>query len=351
MLLLQCVMILPQDSSHIPKHSPEGIAPALLNTIFGKRSSSVPPSSAKQDKRSRSRQLKDGEPKVQHCIRFWIGVNCEEGARSPIKGSKEPLLSPGIGWVPPFFADLAASPRRPPAPARAVSYSSARLGPGQDGAMEEGRVNPGVCLASARKRSASQQSIRLTTNSLEKQRNGYINLEVSDGRCLTILLNILQSSQTQGLLSPQSVTGELDIDDRDEAIQEVIQIREEGLSASSSRFDQSVDPDDLDEGNTRGLHLRLSRSHDASHMSVPNGTDSDDDQARSLVRTPVLKNESDAAVDGRPSRSKEMRHFEHLVKSRAEFPDIQVTPVNAYHYERAHSASPARFARALPHII
>lgn len=350
-MVLQCVMVLPYDSSHIPKHSSGGLAPAFLNTIFGKRSSSVPLRSVKQDHRSRFSSSTDSKPKSQHCIRFWIGVNCDEESQGPTKRSKDPLLSPGGSWVPPFFADLAAPPHRPPAPARAVSYSAAKVELRPAHAVTDGPIHEGTGVTSVRKRSASQHTFRLGVNIIEQQPREFISLEVSDGRCLAILLDILQSSQTQGLLSPQSIIGELDIDDRDEAIQEAMQMRKRGLASSASPLDQDVDAADLDDSNAKGLHLRLSRSHNASHMPIPNDADSDDDGGSPLIRTPVLKEEFDAVDDGRTSRSKETRHFEHLVKSRAEFPDIQITPVNAYHYGRAHSASPARFARALPSMI
>lgn len=349
-MLLQCVMVLPENSSHVPKHSSGGIAPALLHSIFGKRSTSVPPSSAKQGQRARSRQPNDGRVNAQYCIRFWLGVSCDGSQQSPIKANEDYLLSPAAGWVPPFFADLVGSPRRPPAPARAVSYSSLKPGAAQ-GAAEQGERIHRADHASVRNRSASQHSIRLRVDSIEKPCDRFINLQVSDGRCLATLVNALQSSQTQGLLSPQSVMGELDIDDRDEAIQEVIQIREKGVSASSSRFDQSVDVTDSDGGHARGLHLRLSQSHNGSHMPHPDYADTDDEEGSPLIRTPVLKDEFDGAGDERISRSKETRNFGHLVKSRAEYPDIQITPINAYHYERAHSASPARFARALSNMF
>lgn len=350
-MLLQCVMVLPPNSSHIPKHPAGGIAPALLNTIFGKRSTSVPPLSAKQGQRSRSNQRNDDRAMTQHCIRFWIRVDCDGEARSPSKAKKDPLLSPAAGWVPPFFADLVGPPRRPPSVARAVSYSSSKLSTTlTTAATEPGNANS-ADQTQVRRRSVSQHGMHRRSNSNSKPDLGFIDLHVSDGRCLETLVNVLQSSQTQSLLSPQSVVGELDIDDRDEAIREAMQIREKGRSALSSQFNQSVDATDGNNNNDRGLRLLLSRSHNASHMPLPGYADSDDDEGSPIIRTPVLKDDFEIAGEERASRSKETRNFGHLVKSRAELPDIQITPINAYHYERAHSASPARFTRALPNMF
>jgi hypothetical protein len=350
-MLLQCVMVLPPNSSHIPKNSSGGIAPALLNTIFGKRSTSVPPLSAKQGQRSRSNQRNGDRAMTHHCIRFWIRVDCDGEARIPIKAKNDTLLSPGAGWVPPFFADLVGPPRRPPSAARAVSYSSSKLNTTSTAAAAEPGQANSADQAPMRQRSVSQHSMRRRANSNQKPDHRFIDLHVSDGRCLETLVNVLQSSQTQSLLSPQSVIGELEIDDRDEAIREAMQIREKGRSALSSQFDQSVDVTDGDGSNDRGLHLLLSRSHNGSHMPLPGYADSDDDEGSPIIRTPVFKDEFEAAGEERASRSKETRNFGHLVKSRAELPDIQITPINAYHYERAHSASPARFTRALPNMF
>jgi hypothetical protein len=249
-------------------------------------------------------------------------------------------MAPVAPWVPPFFSDFVGQSRRPPNVKRAVSYTNPVGSPAALGASLDS--------GTGRKRSSSQYGIRLGTQPTEDPDLRFINLQVSDGRCMETLVEAIQSSQTQGLLSPHSVMGELDIDDRDEAIQEAMRVREKAAAYAEDEVDTPADRNNASGMTTKGLNLRLSGSYHGSHIPLSRPGDSDDEEEGSIIiKTPVLKDEGD--TDGeRVSRSKEKRGFSHIVKSRAEHPDIQITPVNAFFYERAHSASPARFNGALP---
>lgn len=355
-MMLQCVMNLSPESPHIPKNAHGGISPAFLNTIFGRRSASVPPLSSERQQRSQSRSSSPTMMPERHCIRFWIKICCECDTTDPLKPTKDALLSPAAAWVPPFFSDLVGQTRRPPPMTRAVSYSHATRTPsvasipGTRTTARSPMTGEALLhqdLVSGRKRSSSQRSMRLAAHNGEHLNSRYISLQVSDGRCLGTLVEALQSSQAPGLLSPRSVIGELDIDDRDEAIQEAMRVREKAAGCQPSSTGNSKGTANSSDITMRGLNLRLSGSYGGSRIPSPGQGDSDEEEEKSpLIKTSVLNNEVD--MEERTSRSREKTGFSHIVKSRAEHPDIQITPVNAFYYERAHSASPARFTRALP---
>lgn len=340
-MMLQCVMTLPADSPHTPKNVHGGIGPAFLNTILGKRSVSHPRMSSEQQ-RQQSKSADQAMTPDRHCIRFWIKVCCESDTADPtISPAKDTLLAPTAPWVPPFFSDLVGQNRRPSPMKRAVSHTSPAF---SSPAAPPVRSIPDT----RRKRSSSQYGVRLGIHTAEQLDLRFISLHVSDGRCLETLVEAIQSSQTQGLLSPHSVIGDLDIDDRDEAIQEAMRVREKAAAYQPDDNDAPTDRNNASGMTTKGLNLHLSGSYYGSRIPSSRQGDSDEEEENSiLIKTPVSKDECDTD-DERASRSKEKRGFSHIVKSRAEHPDIQITPVNAFYYERAHSASPARFNSALP---
>lgn len=339
-MVLQCVMTLPSDSPHSSRNGQGGLAPALLNSILGKRSVSLPRISSGRQHRSQSRGSDGRMSSNQDCIRFWIKVSSESTAADQTTPStRETLLAPVAPWVPPFFSDLVGQSRRPPNVKRAVSYTN----PAAHGTRSGSDTG--------RKRSSSQYGLRLGPQSSEKPDLRFIRLQVSDGRCMETLVEAIQSSQTQGLLSPHSVIGDLDIDDRDEAIQEATKVREKTAANEQDDIDSPGDRNNASGMTTKGLNLHLSGSYHGSHIAFCRSGDSEDDEEGSIIiNTPVLKDECDTDNE-RASRSKEKRGVSHLVKTRAEHPDIQITPVNAFFYERAHSASPARFSSALPALL
>ncbi|KAJ9105934.1 hypothetical protein QFC20_004172 [Naganishia adeliensis] len=295
----------------------------------------------------RSTQSKSADQAMtpdRHCIRFWIKVCCESDTADPtISPAKDTLLAPTAPWVPPFFSDLVGQNRRPSPVKRAVSHTSP--------AFYSPAAPPVPSIPDTRrKRSSSQYGVRLGIHTAEQLDLRFISLHVSDGRCLETLVEAIQSSQTQGLLSPHPVIGDLDIDDRDEAIQEAMRVREKAAAYQPDDNDAPTDRNNASGMTTKGLNLHLSGSYYGSHIPSSRQGDSDEEEENSiLIKTPVSKDECDTD-DERASRSKEKRGFSHIVKSRAEHPDIQITPVNAFYYERAHSASPARFNSALPSI-
>lgn len=145
--------------------------------------------------------------------------------------------------------------------------------------------------------------------------------------------------------------GELEIDDRDEAIQEAIRVRQTSTTRRHQKSgDLPSEPRRPEEQRLRGLNLKLSSSYEGSNIPPSSPADSDEGECTPILRTPVLKDGVEAEQEERPARSKERKDFSHIVKTRAEQPDILITPVNAFYYERAHSASPARFSKALPSI-
>lgn len=316
---------------------------AFFNTILGKRSVSLPRMSSEQQ-RQQSKAAEKALTSDRHCIRFWIKVCCESETAGPTLSSTDgALLAPTAPWVPPFFSDLVGQNRRPPSMKRASSYTVPAFSSAAAPPVEEPSIPD-----TGRKRSSSQYGVRLGIHTAEQLDLRFISLHVSDGRCLETLVEAIQSSQTQGLLSPHSVIGDLDIDDRDEAIQEAMRVREKAAAYQPDDNDSPTDRNNASGITTKGLNLRLSGSYNASHVPSSRQGDSDEEEANSIIiNTPVLKDERDTENE-RASRSKEKRGFSHIVKSRAERPDIQITPVNAFYYERAHSASPARFNSALP---
>jgi hypothetical protein len=164
-------------------------------------------------------------------------------------------------------------------------------------------------------------------------------------------VDAFQSSQTQGLLSPHSIIGELEIDDRDEAIQEANRVRQTTTNVSDENVDEAPGkPIRPEEHRLRGLNLKLSSSYEASNIPPASPVDSDDGERTPILHTPILRDVTESEEEERPARSKERKDFSHIVKTRAEHPEIHITPVNAFYYDRAHSASPARFSKAFPSI-
>ncbi|KAJ9125330.1 hypothetical protein QFC22_000287 [Naganishia vaughanmartiniae] len=352
-------MTLPNDSPHIPTGL-KRMAPALLNTLFGKRSASVPPlsSTAKPSRSRTGTPTSEDSMQNRHCLRFWMRVCCECEATGSPKSGNELLLSPSLGWMPPFFSELVGQPTRPPLLLRTVSQpvematalDTIVTSPRKDAHPAPSSGLPKRYPALGRQRSVSQR----TTKVLDLQAaasSRWIDIRVSDDRCLETLVNAFQSSQTQGLLSPHSIMGELDIDDRDEASQEAARVRLTATNVSDEKDgDSPSKPRRPEEHRLRGLNLKLSSSYETSNLPPSSPADSDDGDSTPILHTPILKDGVEAEEEERPARSKERKDFSHLVKTHAEYPEIHITPLNAFYYDRAHSASPARFSKAFSSI-
>ncbi|KAJ9108983.1 hypothetical protein QFC21_000306 [Naganishia friedmannii] len=137
--------------------------------------------------------------------------------------------------------------------------------------------------------------------------------------------------------------GELEIDDRDEAIQEANRVRQKATQTSDENSgDSPGKPRHPEEHRLRGLNLKLSSSYEGSNIPPSSPADSDDGEGTPILHTPEMKDEVGPEEEERPARSKERKDFSHIVKTRAEHPEIHITPVNAFYYERAHTFLPTK---------